>query len=103
MLVYLIDWARSIAQSYSRWVGVAVGFMVLLFAAILLYTFSRRQWLQYLRKQAIDSAAFLVASAENFDTAASAGLTLIQEVELVSRGYRMYVRLLPHYIAFTDL
>ena len=56
-----------------------------------LYYYSRRQWLHYLRIQAIESASSLTASAQDFDAAASAGITLIQEVELVSRGYNMCV------------
>ena len=56
-----------------------------------LYYFFRRQWLHYLRIQAIEIASSLTMNAQDFDAAASAGITLIQEVELVSRGYNMYV------------
>lgn len=54
-----------------------------------LYCHFRRQWLKYLRSQAIHNACTLVANAQSFDTAASSAITFIQEVELVSRGYRM--------------
>ena len=56
-----------------------------------LYYYFRRQWLHYLRIQAIESASSLTTNAQDFDAAASAGITLIQEVELVSRGYNMCV------------
>ena len=58
---------------------------------LVLYYFFRRQWLHYLRIQAIENASLLTINAQNFDAAAFAGITLIQEVELVSRGYDMCV------------
>ena len=57
-----------------------------------LYIYFQRQWLHYLRAQAIESASSLTTNAREFDAAASWGITLIQEVELVSRGYNMCVR-----------
>ena len=56
-----------------------------------LYFYFRRQWLQYLRSRAVRNASMLVSNAQGFDTAASSAITFVQEVELVSRGYRMYV------------
>lgn len=58
---------------------------------VLFYAFARRQWLKYLRHQAVDAAAHLIGNAQGFDSAASASVVFIQEVELVSRGYRMQV------------
>jgi hypothetical protein len=55
------------------------------------YTYLRMQWLQYLRQQAVDGASALVANLQAFDASTSSALALIQEVELVSRGYRLYV------------
>jgi len=57
--------------------------------ATMVYAYARLRWLQYLRHQAVDCATLLVSSAQDFDASASATITLIQEVELVSRGYRM--------------
>ena len=56
-----------------------------------LYFYLRRQWLHYLRIQAIENATSLTTNAQEFDAAASSGITLIQEVELVSRGYNLCV------------
>lgn len=65
----------------------------LIFALVTLITvlhfYLRRQWLQYIRAQAIQCASSLTNSAQDLDSAASAGIVLIQEVELVSRGYNM--------------
>lgn len=58
-------------------------------AIVVLYAYSRRQRLVNLRMQAVEGASSLTSIAQSFDAVASAALTLIQEVELVSRGYRM--------------
>lgn len=66
-------------------------FLVLLVAfAVTSYAYMRRQWLQYLRQQSLAEISEFVAEAQTFDTSLAAALTLVQEVELVSRGYRMY-------------
>lgn len=57
--------------------------------AVALYAYLRRKMLNDLRVQAVESASALTASAQSLDAAASETVTLIQEVELVSRGYRM--------------
>lgn len=59
--------------------------------AVIFYASAKRQWLKYLRHQAVEGASELVGNAQSFDSAASASIVFIQEVELVSRGYRMYV------------
>lgn len=57
--------------------------------SVVMYYYSRRQRLHNLRVQAVNNATKLTTNAQNFDAAAAAGTTLIQEVELVSRGYSM--------------
>lgn len=57
--------------------------------ALVLYAYLRRQKLDDLRVQAVESASSMTISAQSFDAAASEAITLIQEVEVVSRGYRM--------------
>lgn len=56
---------------------------------VVLYYYARRQWLHYLRLRSMENATSLTSNAQNFDAAATAAFTLIQEVELVSRGYNM--------------
>ena len=69
-------------------------FLLLSLAATIIlvvsYYYLRHQWLHYLRTQAIENASSLTSNAQEFDAATSAGITMIQEVELVSRGYNMY-------------
>lgn len=42
-----------------------------------------------MRLQAVSRASSYAESAHSFDAAALAAVTLIQEVEVVSRGYKM--------------
>jgi hypothetical protein len=57
--------------------------------AIFLFAHARRSWLRSLRAKAIEFAALFVENSQAFDVLASNAVTLIQEVELVSRGYRL--------------
>jgi hypothetical protein len=56
---------------------------------LFLFTRARRKWLRSLRLKAVEFAAIFVENSQTFDILASNAVTLIQEVELVSRGYRL--------------
>ena len=94
LLVWLVHWSRSRTSGFSkgRFLIVLVVFAVL---ATTCYAYARRQWLMYLRQQAVDGAATLVTNLQAFEASTSSALALIQEVELVARGYRLLVPLLP--------
>lgn len=62
---------------------------MLVAAAIIGQAYLRRKWLYYLREQNITEATRLVGQTQDLDSAVAAALSLIQEVELVSRGYRL--------------
>ncbi|KAL4763423.1 proliferating cell nuclear antigen, C-terminal domain-containing protein [Aspergillus foveolatus] len=88
-IAWLLHWSRPRAGTgiNPRKVGVLLVLVPVL--GVLFYAFARRQWLKYLRHQAVDAAVLLIGNAQGFDSAASASVVFIQEVELVSRGYRM--------------
>ncbi|KAF1999382.1 hypothetical protein P154DRAFT_554837 [Amniculicola lignicola CBS 123094] len=93
-LVWLVHWARGPAAGFSKGRFLVV---LAVFAAVATtcYAYLRRQWLQYLRQQAVEGAATLVANLQAFEASTSSALALIQEVELVSRGYRLSSPLPP--------
>lgn len=91
-LVYLIDWLRYRQLNKSR---AALGLLLLAFAAFVGYGYLRRQWLQNLRKQAVDTATGLTTNWQAFELSSSSALSFIQEVELVSKGYRLSTPLPP--------
>ncbi|KAJ4325866.1 hypothetical protein N0V94_000428 [Neodidymelliopsis sp. IMI 364377] len=92
-LVWLIHWSRQRSGfSKARFVVVFVVFTVVATAS---YAYIRRQWLQTLRHQAVENASALVTNLQAFEASTSSALALIQEVELVSRGYRLSMPLPP--------
>lgn len=68
---------------------VIVTIVLFVIAAILSHVYVKQQWLRYLQEQAVTEVSTLVSRSQEFDSASSAAAALIQEVELVSRGYRM--------------
>lgn len=87
-IVWLIQWAKRASFSKSRLLLILAGFSV---TATISYAFARRQWLKHLRNQALHTASILVANLHAFELSTGAALSLVQEVELVSKGYRVYV------------
>jgi hypothetical protein len=87
VLVWLVHWSRRQPTfSLGRTSFVLLAFAA---AASAVYGYMRRQWLQYLRQEAVDGASALVANLQAFEASTSSALALIQEVELVTRGYRL--------------
>jgi len=89
-LTWLIHWTRGSGNYISGKGRITVSMVILGSLALLFYAYMRRQWLQYLRKESISETTDFVAKAQDFDHVIAAALTLVQEVELVSRGYRVY-------------
>lgn len=85
-------YAEGLSHLTKKRVLFTVGLLIA--AAILSHAYIRQQWLRYLREQAMAEITAFVAKSQDFDGASSAAVSLVQEVELVSRGYRMYVLLL---------
>lgn len=102
LIAYLLHWGRS-KTGFGldpRRVGILLVLVPVL--GISFYTFAKRQWLKYLRHQAVEAAGTFIGNAQGFDSAASASVVFIQEVELVSRGYRMYDTPQCPDVSFTD-
>ncbi|KIH86728.1 proliferating cell nuclear antigen [Sporothrix brasiliensis 5110] len=59
------------------------------------HAYIRQQWLRYIRQSALVEVRSFVAKSHDFDSAASASIAFIKEVELVSRGYRISAPLPP--------
>lgn len=87
-VVWLIHWARSAKGGYLSKSRIAL--VVTLFALVTLvaYAYVRRQWLKYLRHQAVGAATNLTNNWQAFEVSSTSALQFIQEVELVSKGYR---------------
>ncbi|KAG4026216.1 hypothetical protein MFRU_043g00210 [Monilinia fructicola] len=92
---WLIHWTRGNGTFVSGKIRLAILSTTIILSGVILYTYVRRQWLQYLRQQSIVEASQFVHKAQEFDAVAAGALTLVQEVELVSRGYRLSTPLPP--------
>ncbi|KXT10522.1 hypothetical protein AC579_2360 [Pseudocercospora musae] len=91
-VVLLIDWLRARRISKSK---VVLVLTVLAIAAFVGYGYLRRQWLQNLRRQVVEAATRLTINWQAYELSSSSALSLIQEVELVSKGYRLSTPLPP--------
>ncbi|KAI4227295.1 MAG: hypothetical protein L6R36_002502 [Xanthoria steineri] len=88
-LAWSVHFTRNCAESAShRWPLVLTPTVAVIICSVL-YLFFRRQYLYWLRDQVSRSVSILVTDAQDFDLIVSASLNLIQEVELVCRGYRI--------------
>ncbi|CCU76264.1 unnamed protein product [Blumeria hordei] len=94
-LAWLIHWARTSARSAAGRGRLAVMLTVLGIAGMISYAYFRRQWLQNLRQETVTELSNLIVSAYELDRAAANAISLVQEVELVSRGYRISSPLPP--------
>ncbi|TVY82737.1 Inheritance of peroxisomes protein [Lachnellula suecica] len=95
LLAWLVHWTRG-GKSSSLGKGRVVIFLaIVVLLAIVMYAYMRRQWLQYLRQQSLSEISEFVAKSQEFDGSAAGALSLVQEVELVSRGYRISTPLPP--------
>jgi uncharacterized membrane protein len=89
-IAVVLSWVLGNAPSYVTRKRLAFLLVLCAAAAFLGQIYMRRQWLRYRRMQSLAEIATFVSNSNDFDSASEATLSLVQEVELVSRGYRMY-------------
>ncbi|KAI6881508.1 hypothetical protein KC334_g16584 [Hortaea werneckii] len=94
-LVYLIHWARSGHSSFLSHGRVALALTVFALVAFVGYAYVRRQWLKFLRRNAVAAITTLTSNWQAFEISSSSALGFIQEVELVSKGFRLSLPLPP--------
>lgn len=89
LVAWIISWVYYGGFSHLTKKRVVFAVVLLVAGASVSHVYIRQQWLRYLREQAMAEVTSFVSRSQDFDSASSAALSLIQEVELVSRGYRM--------------
>lgn len=85
----ILSWVLGSAPTYVTRKRFVFLLVLIAVGVVLGQVYMRRQWLRYRREQSLSEVASLVSVSQEFDSASGAALALIQEVELVSRGYRM--------------
>ncbi|KAG6231804.1 hypothetical protein E4U26_006401 [Claviceps purpurea] len=94
-IAIILSWVLGNGSAYITRKRLAC-FVVLLAAATFMgQIYMRRQWLRYRREQSLAEIGSFVSNSNDFDSASEATLSLVQEVELVSRGYRISAPLPP--------
>ncbi|KAK8924922.1 hypothetical protein VCV18_005348 [Metarhizium anisopliae] len=88
-IAVVLSWVLGNAPSYVTRKRLAFLLVLCAAAAFLGQIYMRRQWLRYRRMQSLAEIATFVTNSNDFDSASEATLSLVQEVELVSRGYRI--------------
>ena len=88
-LAYVIKRLQGVKLSDYSVATLSIITLLGILLTTVLYYYARRQWLHHLRLRSMETATTLTSNAQSFDAAATAAFTLIQEVELVSRGYNM--------------
>lgn len=89
VLAWLSHWTRNGGNTIIGRSRKAVFLGGLVGLTLLSYTYLRRQWLYYLQQQTLSEISSFVTTTQKFDHVAASAMSLVQEVELVSRGYRM--------------
>ncbi|KAK3310510.1 Mysoin-binding motif of peroxisomes-domain-containing protein [Chaetomium strumarium] len=95
VVAWMLRWVCSGGYAHLTKKRVVFLAVVLIAVAGVSQAYIRQHWLRHLRYQALMEMASFVSRSQDFDSAASAALSLVQEVELVSRGYRISAPLPP--------
>lgn len=94
-LAWFIRWVCSGGIMNLTKIRVVAFVVIFAVAGVASQAYVRQQWLRWVRQQLLIETSTLVSKAQDFDSASSAAVALIQEVELVSRGYRLSAPLPP--------
>jgi hypothetical protein len=90
-LALLANWIKLAIQGRISvfWLGIAlsIGTVGMALAAVFLPIYFQRQRLQTLRQKAARDIEVLTSNLAALDRSAATALTLVKEVEIVSRGF----------------
>lgn len=89
VLSWAVSWVCAGGFVHLSRKRVLLGLVLLAAAGVVGHAYIRQQWLRHVRKTALAEARTFVTRSHDFDSAASAAISFVKEVELVSRGYRM--------------
>lgn len=89
LLAWSIHWVRSGANSIIGLGRIVILLTVIGAAGVVFFAYLQRRRLQRIRHDTLVELSELIFAAYNIDNAAASAISLIQEVELVSRGYQM--------------
>jgi Mysoin-binding motif of peroxisomes len=86
---WMLKWSLSASSIWIALLRLGLLCVLLYLTKELLDAHSRRQRLYYLRQEVVKGINVAVINLDAFDKSSAAAITLIQEVEAVSRGYHL--------------
>jgi Mysoin-binding motif of peroxisomes len=94
---WLLHWVRILFRNPARtsWTQICLYPILAFAAALFLIAAFRRQYARFVRQSTALAASKFVSESHKFDTATSAVLRYVQEIEVVARGYHMSVPAAP--------
>lgn len=98
IVTILLGWVLKLGDRQKGHLSqgrAGLGLLGLTLVGVIFFTNARRRWLRTLRGRTIELATQFVENSQAYDILASNAITFIQEVELVSRGYRLSTPLPP--------
>ncbi|KAL8370769.1 hypothetical protein RB595_000898 [Gaeumannomyces hyphopodioides] len=95
VIAWAMNWVFSGGLSHLTKKRFLASLVVVALTASVGNAYIRQRWIRYVREQALAEATTFTAASQDFDSVVGAAVALIQEVELVSRGYRISVPLPP--------
>lgn len=88
-IAWAMNWVFSGGFSHLTKKRFLASLVVVALTASVGNAYIRQRWARYVREQALAEVTTFTTTSQDFDSVVSAAVALVQEVELVSRGYRM--------------
>ena len=102
-LAWLLHRIRELLNQKGATNSIFIVLIVCAAVALVGWAYVHTRWLCTIRQRTIDVASMFVTNLRAFEASTSNALVYIQEVELVSRGYQMYLILILQIKVVADL
>ena len=90
LTAWTLHWARVLyLKPATHWLTLCGILALLVVVIVVIYRYARRKSSQTVRRAAVEALSDLIAQSKALDSVGRSAVGLIQEVEIVSRGYEM--------------
>ena len=90
LMAWILHWCRASSLAFAiHWLSLCGMMILLVIMAVAIYGYAGRKSSQRARRVAVEALSDLISQSHSLDSVARSALGLIQEVEIVSRGYEM--------------
>lgn len=90
LTAWILHWCSTLSPGFAiHWLSLCGMMIPLLIMAVVVYGYAGKKSLQRVRRMAVEALSDLISQSQSLDNLARSAVGLIQEVEIVSRGYEM--------------